>query len=105
MCRYYNETHYAGLQNHIINSYTNALLQVLHFTPAIRNIALQHAATGCFDELCLLCELGFLFDMLHKADGTPCHASNLVKILSYHPTGKATPQSGRALLTSSQRPA
>ncbi|ORY62658.1 exonuclease [Pseudomassariella vexata] len=82
---FYNPTQYAGLQNHIVNCYANALLQVMHFTPLIRNIALQHAATDCSDELCLLCELGFLFDMLHKAEGAPCHASNLLKIVSYHP--------------------
>lgn len=70
-----------------MNSYVNALLQVLFFNPAIRNLALQHAATGCFDELCLLCELGFLFDMLQKAEGAPCHASNLLKIFSYQPQG------------------
>lgn len=82
---FYNSTQYAGLQNHIDNSYVNALLQIMYFTPAVRNAALQHAATGCFEELCLLCELGFLFDMLSKAEGAPCHASNLLKIFSYHP--------------------
>ncbi|KAH8666304.1 PAB-dependent poly(A)-specific ribonuclease subunit PAN2 [Xylariales sp. PMI_506] len=82
---FYNKSQYAGLQNHIANCYANALLQVMYFTPALRNVALHHAATGCFDELCLLCELGFLFDMLSKADGAPCHASNLLKIISYHP--------------------
>ncbi|KAI0129433.1 exonuclease [Xylariales sp. AK1849] len=82
---FYNKTQYAGLQNHIVNCYVNALLQVMYFTPAIRNVALQHAATACYDESCLLCELGFLFDMLSKAEGAPCHASNLLKIFSYHP--------------------
>ena len=82
----YNTTQYAGLQNHIVNSYANALLQVMHFTPALRNAALQHSATACLDENCLLCELGYLFDMLNKADGAPCHASNLLRIVSYHPS-------------------
>lgn len=67
-----------------MNSYVNALLQIMHFTPAIRNVALQHAATGCIDEWCLLCELGFLFDMLDKGEGAPCHASNLLKIFGRH---------------------
>ncbi|KAK8037895.1 PAB-dependent poly(A)-specific ribonuclease subunit PAN2 [Apiospora phragmitis] len=83
--KFFNKTQYSGLTNHIMNSYVNALLQVLFFNPAIRNPALQHAATGCFDEFCLLCELGFLFDMLQKAEGAPCHASNLLKIFSYQP--------------------
>ncbi|RYP10340.1 hypothetical protein DL765_008150 [Monosporascus sp. GIB2] len=81
---YFNKTQYSGLQNHIVNAYANALLQIMHYTPLIRNIALQHAATACVDELCLLCELGFLFDMLYKAEGDACQASNLTKTLSCH---------------------
>ncbi|KAI0019137.1 PAB-dependent poly(A)-specific ribonuclease subunit PAN2 [Xylariomycetidae sp. FL0641] len=82
---HYNKTQYSGLQNHIVNAYANPLLQIMHYTPLIRNIALQHAATACVDELCLLCELGFMFDMLHKAEGEACQASNLTKTLSYLP--------------------
>ncbi|KAF3054959.1 PAB-dependent poly(A)-specific ribonuclease subunit PAN2 [Daldinia childiae] len=82
---YFNKTQYSGLQNHIVNAYANPLLQVMHYTPLIRNIALHHAATACVDELCLLCELGFLFDMLYKAEGEACQASNFTKTLSYHP--------------------
>ncbi|KAL1837826.1 hypothetical protein VTJ49DRAFT_3373 [Mycothermus thermophilus] len=85
---YYNKTPYAGLENHIPNSYANALLQLMHFTPLLRNMALQHAATSCVSELCLLCELGFVFDMLQKAEGASCQATNMFKALS------ATPQAG-----------
>lgn len=53
----------------------------------IRNLALQHAATACIGETCLLCELGFLFDMLQKADGSICQATNMLKALSNHPEG------------------
>lgn len=84
---FYNKTAYAGLQNHIVHCYANALLQVMFFTPALRNIALHHTASRCFDETCLLCELGFLFDMLSKAGAAPCHASNLLKVVSYYPQG------------------
>lgn len=84
---YFNKTQYSGLQNHIVNAYANSLLQVMHYTPLIRNVALQHAATACVDEMCLLCELGFLFDMLYKAEGEACQASNFTKTLSYHPEG------------------
>lgn len=59
----------------------------MHFTPVIRNLALQHAATSCVSEICLLCELGFLFDMLQKAEGSICQATNLLKTLSSHPQG------------------
>ncbi|EKJ70854.1 hypothetical protein FPSE_09006 [Fusarium pseudograminearum CS3096] len=82
---FYNKTRYSGLETHISNSYANSLLQIMHFTPVIRNLALQHAATSCINEICLLCELGFLFDMLQKADGSICQATNLLKTLSSHP--------------------
>lgn len=59
----------------------------MHFTPVIRNLALQHAATACVGEICLLCELGFLFDMLQKAEGSICQATNMLKTLSSHPQG------------------
>ncbi|KAI1186605.1 PAB-dependent poly(A)-specific ribonuclease subunit PAN2 [Nemania serpens] len=85
---YFNKSQYSGLQNHIVNAYANPLLQIMHYTPLIRNIALQHAATACVDEMCLLCELGFLFDMLDKAEGEACQASNFTKTLSYHPDSK-----------------
>ncbi|KAI0392158.1 PAB-dependent poly(A)-specific ribonuclease subunit PAN2 [Xylariaceae sp. FL0594] len=80
---YFNKSRYSGLRNHIVNAYANPLLQVMHYTPLIRNIALEHAATSCVDETCLLCELGFLFDMLDKAEGEACQASNFTKTLSY----------------------
>jgi PAB-dependent poly(A)-specific ribonuclease subunit 2 len=83
---YYNKTQYAGLENHIPNSYANSLLQLIHYTPLLRNMALQHAATACVTDLCLLCELGFVFDMLQKAEGSTCQATNMFKALG------ATPQ-------------
>ncbi|KAL0934164.1 pab-dependent poly -specific ribonuclease subunit [Colletotrichum truncatum] len=82
---FYNRTQYSGLEIHIANSYANSLLQVMHFTPLIRNTALQHAATACVADTCLLCELGFLFDMLQKAEGSICQATNMLKTLSHHP--------------------
>jgi PAB-dependent poly(A)-specific ribonuclease subunit 2 len=82
---FYNKTRYSGLEIHISNSYANSLLQIMHFTPIIRNLALQHTATACISEICLLCELGYLFDMLEKAEGSICQATNLLKTLSSHP--------------------
>ncbi|PNY28099.1 PAB-dependent poly(A)-specific ribonuclease subunit PAN2 [Tolypocladium capitatum] len=82
---FYNKTRYSGLEIHIANSYANSLLQIMNFTPVVRNLALQHAATACVGETCLLCELGFLFDMLQKADGSICQATNLLRTLSSHP--------------------
>ncbi|KAK4665844.1 poly(A)-specific ribonuclease [Podospora pseudopauciseta] len=79
---FFNKTKYAGLENQIPNSYANSLLQVMNYTPLIRNMALQHVATSCVTDLCLLCELGFVFDMLQKADGLTCHATNLFKTIT-----------------------
>ncbi|KAK0617114.1 PAB-dependent poly(A)-specific ribonuclease subunit PAN2 [Immersiella caudata] len=82
---FFNKTPYAGLENHITNCYANPLLQVMNYTPLLRNMALQHAATSCLADGCMLCELGFVFDMLQKAEGTTCHATNLLKALGKAP--------------------
>lgn len=86
---YYNETEFSGLETHIVNSYANALLQLLRFTPVARNLALNHTARDCLHETCILCELGFLFDMLEKAKGKSCQATNFLKTLSKHPNASA----------------
>ena len=77
--RYYNKTAYSGLETHISNSFVNPLLQLYKFVPLIRNLALRHAATSCISEHCILCEMGFLFDMLEKAHGQNCQATNLLR--------------------------
>ncbi|KAK0628889.1 ubiquitin carboxyl-terminal hydrolase-domain-containing protein [Bombardia bombarda] len=79
---FFNRTGYAGLENHIVNSYANSLVQLMHYTPLLRNLALQHAATSCLKDPCMLCELGYVFDMLQKAEGSTCQATNLLKALS-----------------------
>ncbi|KAK3384295.1 ubiquitin carboxyl-terminal hydrolase-domain-containing protein [Lasiosphaeria ovina] len=86
---FFNKTRYAGLENHIANSYANSLLQLMHYTPLLRNMALQHAATACLVDPCLLCELGYVFDMLQKAEGSTCQATNMLKALGY--TSEAGP--------------
>jgi PAB-dependent poly(A)-specific ribonuclease subunit 2 len=80
--RYYNKTEFSGLETHIANSYANPLLQLIRFIPVLRNCALHHAATVCVLDTCLLCELGFLFDMLEAAGGLNCQATNFLKTLS-----------------------
>ncbi|KAG4032688.1 hypothetical protein MFRU_006g01540 [Monilinia fructicola] len=85
---FYNKTPYSGLETHISNSYANALLQLMRFTTLIRNLALQHTATSCVNDVCLLCEMGFLFDMLEKAAGTVCQATNLLKTFGHFPEAK-----------------
>lgn len=76
--QFYNKTDFSGLETHIKNSYLNSLLQLYKFVPLIRNIAIQHAATSCVRPNCMLCEFGFLFDMLEKAGGQNCQATNLL---------------------------
>ena len=73
---FYNSTRYSGLETHIANSYTNSILQALHYTLPFRTIAKSHLSTPCPKEHCLLCELGFLCRMLEDAQGTNCQASN-----------------------------
>ncbi|EMC99672.1 hypothetical protein BAUCODRAFT_119247 [Baudoinia panamericana UAMH 10762] len=83
--RYYNKTKYSGLETHIVNSYANPLLQLLRFTNTARNLALKHTAQDCVYDSCLLCELGFLIDMLEKAQGQNCQATNFLKALTRQP--------------------
>ncbi|KAK3113725.1 poly(A)-specific ribonuclease [Teratosphaeriaceae sp. CCFEE 6253] len=83
--RYYNKTKYAGLETHIVNSYANPLLQLFRFTNVARNLILKHTAKDCRYESCLMCELGFLIDMLEKAQGQNCQATNFLKALSKQP--------------------
>lgn len=85
--RYFNKTRFSGLETHIANSYMNPLLQMYKFTPLLRNLALQHTATSCTKEDCMLCQMGFLFDMLDKANGQNCQATNFLKTFSSLPTG------------------
>ncbi|KAJ7168294.1 ubiquitin carboxyl-terminal hydrolase-domain-containing protein [Mycena crocata] len=76
---FYNKTEYSGLETHILNSYTNALLQIMHYSPPIRRLAKSHITTSCPREHCLLCELGFVVRMLEDAHGTNCQSSNFCK--------------------------
>ena len=83
--RYFNQTRFSGLEIHIVNSYANPLLQMFRFTNVIRNLALHHTARDCRYENCMLCETGFVVDMLEKAQGLICQATNFFKALSKQP--------------------
>lgn len=82
---YFNKTIYSGLETHIVNSYANPLLQIYRFTNTARNLALHHTSQDCKYDNCMLCELGFLVDMLEKASGRNCQATNFLKALSKQP--------------------
>ncbi len=49
---FYNKTEYSGLETHILNSYTNAILQVMHYSLPIRYVAKSHITTNCSREHC-----------------------------------------------------
>ncbi|KAI0329853.1 hypothetical protein GY45DRAFT_1324455 [Cubamyces sp. BRFM 1775] len=76
---FYNRTSFSGLETHILNSYTNPIVQVMHYILPIRRLAKSHITTDCPHEHCLLCELGFVARMLEDARGTNCQASNFCK--------------------------
>ncbi|KAI9759589.1 MAG: Protein kinase C-like 1 [Chaenotheca gracillima] len=95
---FYNKTAYSGLETHIANSYSNPLLQLYKFIPLLRNLALHHAATSCLSETCLLCEMGFLFNMLESAGGQNCQATNFLKTFS------SLPQAGAMRLLEEESP-
>ncbi|KAJ3054186.1 poly(A)-specific ribonuclease [Rhizophlyctis rosea] len=86
---FYNKTLYGGLETHIINSYCNAMLQVLFFNRPLREIAKAHIKTKCPKEFCLCCELGFLFRMLEDARGANCQGTNFLRAFSNIPQANA----------------
>lgn len=92
---FYNKTEYSGLETHITNSYTNSLLQALHYTAPVRTLAETHTHSACPKENCLLCEAGFLFRMLGDAKGMNCQASNFSRAFSASPQGTFESSFGR----------
>ncbi|WRT65143.1 uncharacterized protein IL334_002085 [Kwoniella shivajii] len=86
---YYNRTSYSGLETDILNSYTNALLQAIHYITPLRAVATAHICVDCKKEHCLLCEAGFLFRMLEDAKGRNCQASNFSRAFSATPQASA----------------
>ncbi|GAA5924433.1 hypothetical protein JCM10213_004576 [Rhodosporidiobolus nylandii] len=82
---FYNKTPYSGLETHITNSYTNSLLQALHYLRPLRTLAESHTFGACAKENCLLCEAGFLFRMLEDAKGMNCQASNFSRAFGANP--------------------
>ena len=85
---FYNKTRHSGLETHILNSYTNALLQTMHYTVPVRRLAKSHITMSCQREHCLLCELGFVVRMLEDAQGINCQAANFCKTIGVLPQGR-----------------
>ena len=78
-CSFYNKTPYSGLETHILNSYTNSVVQAMHYVYPIRRLAKSHITLNCPREHCLLCEFGFVVRMLEDARGINCQASNFCR--------------------------
>lgn len=86
---FYNKTPFSGLETHIVNSYTNSLLQAYHYALPLRTFAKAHLTVDCPKEHCMLCEAGFLFRMLEDAQGINCQASNFSRAFTRTPQAKA----------------
>lgn len=94
---FYNQSNglYAGLENHLDNSYANPLLQAYRFIPIFYNIVTQsllkewlpNSSETIIDEDCpqgssILNELGYLFDMMHNAGSRNVSIANFSLNLS-----------------------
>ncbi|SCU84190.1 LAME_0C08592g1_1 [Lachancea meyersii CBS 8951] len=78
----FNNTHLSGLESDIENAYTNAVLQMYRFVPEFYNFVVSSLKDDPWSENSLLAELGYLYDMMDKADGVVCRASNFQKTLT-----------------------
>jgi PAB-dependent poly(A)-specific ribonuclease subunit 2 len=63
----------------------------MFFNTPLKEIIKSHVMGGfgvfCEKEMCLTCELGFLFKMLEDAQGMNCHASNFLRVFKTIPQG------------------
>ncbi|CDK24431.1 unnamed protein product [Kuraishia capsulata CBS 1993] len=85
---FYNVTKYAGLETNVSNSYCNPLLQVYRFDPLLFNFAVSSLSQEALESDLLLSELGYLFDMLVKANGKHCCAANFQRLMCLLPEVK-----------------
>jgi len=74
----YNKTEWPGLLNLLPNSYVVEFLQILYHLPPIRAHVMNHL---CMKELCITCELGFLFHMMNNSKGGTAEPRNLLRTL------------------------
>lgn len=101
---YYNQTGglFCGLENHLDNSYANSLIQIYRFLPIFYSVVtgglleewLPNSSEVIIDQenpqgSSVLNELGYLFDMMHKAGGRNVSINNFSLILSGSPVAKA----------------
>ncbi|KAG7661987.1 PAN2 [[Candida] subhashii] len=96
---YYNKTEglYCGLENHTDNSYINSLLQLYRFQPLffnkIANNLLNEWLPNDIETILtrknpegssILTELGYLFDMMHKAKDNNVKIYNFSQVMNHN---------------------
>ncbi|SCU99206.1 LANO_0F01134g1_1 [Lachancea nothofagi CBS 11611] len=81
----FNQTNLSGLESDIENSYTNAVLQMYRFVPEFYNFVVSCLKDDTWSEISLLAELGYLYDMMDKANGVVCRSSNFQKAMTSLP--------------------
>lgn len=75
---FYNSTDYAGLEPLSASRRCNAILQLYRWCPAIYNYCLHTFAKNNWRELTVTGELAIVLDMLAKAKGYHCRATNFM---------------------------
>jgi DNA polymerase III epsilon subunit-like protein len=75
--RYNQSDMFCGLENALPNVYVNGVVQALYFTPPFRDAMAHHT---CNENVCISCELSFLFNMLGVGGaGVAVEAGNFTK--------------------------
>lgn len=100
---YYNKSvgKYCGLENHTENSYINSLIQLYRFSPVFYNAMVKNLETewlpNTFETIIsdnnpqgssIKIELGYLFDMMHKAKNKNVEIFNFSQILNQNKEAK-----------------
>ncbi|SPQ93578.1 USP domain-containing protein [Plasmodiophora brassicae] len=82
----HNHTSYCGLDNLFPNSYCNSAFQALFFIVPVRVHMMNHV---CDREICLMCELGFLFHMMANQKERPVEPRNVLRVVKLIPEATA----------------
>lgn len=91
----FNKTPFSGLENNLDNSYLNSILQLYKYQPDFQNLIIRNLFNewlpndystiidkNNYKGSSLLNELGYLYDMLNKANGKNIKISNFSEFLN-----------------------